>query len=179
MTRTRQTKGSTSSKSSAFARHGVPGGRIEEKPPERRAQARTRSRSSVFAPSTPKMQETRNKMPAASVCLLENLFLHREPKNLDEAIEMTSEWMEYYNRERPHSSLKNCSPLMYRENHATPLPANFWRDFSAPARLASLRSGRHAYASKSRQKWLDIRGYGMIYETHTPHAHKRGLKLAS
>ena len=31
------------------ARHGVPGGRIEEKPPERRAQARTRSRSSVFA----------------------------------------------------------------------------------------------------------------------------------
>ncbi|MBQ7024427.1 MAG: integrase core domain-containing protein, partial [Akkermansia sp.] len=33
-------------------------------------------------------------------------FLHREPKNLDEAIEMTSEWMEYYNRERPHSSLK-------------------------------------------------------------------------
>ncbi|MBR2126201.1 MAG: integrase core domain-containing protein [Akkermansia sp.] len=112
-------------------------------------------------------------------------FLHREPKNLDEAIEMTSEWMEYYNRERPHSSLKNCSPLMYRENHATPLPANFWRDFSAPARLASLRSapslrsGRHAYASKSRQKWLDIRGYRMIYETHTPHAHKRGLKLAS
>lgn len=95
-------------------------------------------------------------------------FLHREPKNLDEAIEMTSEWMEYYNRERPHSSLKNCSPLMYRENHATPLPANFWRDFSAPARLASLRSapslrsGRHAYASKSRQKWLDIRGYRMI-----------------
>ena len=31
-------------------RHGVPGGRIEEKPPERRAQARTRSRSSVFTP---------------------------------------------------------------------------------------------------------------------------------
>ena len=86
-------------------------------------------------------------------------FLHREPKDLDEAIEMTSEWMEYYNRERPHSSLKNCSPLMYRENHVTPLPANFWRDFSAPARLAS---GRHAYASKSRQKWLDIRGYRMI-----------------
>ena len=95
-------------------------------------------------------------------------FLHREPKSLDEAIEMTSEWMEYYNRERPHSSLKNCSPLMYRENHAIPLPANFWRDFSASARLTSLRSapslrsGRHAYTSKSRQKWLDIRGYRMI-----------------
>ena len=48
--------------------------------------------------------------------------------------------------------------LMYRENLATPLPANFWRDFSAPARLASLcsapslRSGRQAYATKSRQK---------------------------
>ena len=73
MTRTRQTKGSTSSESSAFARHGVPGGRIEEKPPERRAQARTRSRSSVFTPSATKLQETRNKMPAASVYLLENL----------------------------------------------------------------------------------------------------------
>ncbi|MBR2125272.1 MAG: transposase, partial [Akkermansia sp.] len=65
-------------------------------------------------------------------------FLHREPESLEDAIEMTSAWMEYYNRERPHSSLKNCSPLMYRENHACPLPANFWRDFSAPARLASL-----------------------------------------
>jgi hypothetical protein len=47
MTRTRQTKGSTSSKSSPC--------------------------SSFFAPSAPKMQETRNKMPAASVYLLENL----------------------------------------------------------------------------------------------------------
>ena len=36
-------------------------------------------------------------------------FLHREPKSLEDAIEMTSEWMEYYNRERPHSALKNCS----------------------------------------------------------------------
>ena len=68
----RQTKGTTSSESSAFARHGVPGGRIEEKPPERRAQARTRSRSPVFALSATKMQETRNKMPVASVYLLQN-----------------------------------------------------------------------------------------------------------
>ncbi len=45
MTRTRQTKGSTSSKSSAFG--------------------------SVFAPSATKLQETLNKMPAASVYLLE------------------------------------------------------------------------------------------------------------
>ena len=47
MPRTRQTKGSTSSKSSPC--------------------------SSVFVPSETKMQETRNKMPAASVYLLENL----------------------------------------------------------------------------------------------------------
>ena len=47
MTRTRQTKGSTSSESSAFG--------------------------SVFAPSVIKMQEILNKMPAASVYLLENL----------------------------------------------------------------------------------------------------------
>ena len=95
-------------------------------------------------------------------------FLHREPRNLDEANEMTAKWLEYYNRERPHSSLHNKSPLQYREESGNPLPANFWRDFSAPAQLAalraapSLRSGRRAYATKSRQKWIDIRGYRMI-----------------
>ena len=47
MTRTRQTKGSTLSKSS----HSSP----------------------IFPPSATKMQETRNKMHAASVYLLENL----------------------------------------------------------------------------------------------------------
>ena len=46
MTRTRQTKGSTSSESSPC--------------------------SSIFPPSATKMQETRYKMPAASVYLLEN-----------------------------------------------------------------------------------------------------------
>ena len=95
-------------------------------------------------------------------------FLHREPRNLEEAIIMTAEWLEYYNKERPHSSLGNLSPQMYRDEAATPMGANFWRDFSAPAQLAalraapSLRSGRHAYATKSRQKWIDIRGYRMI-----------------
>ena len=46
-------------------RHGV----------ERWAQARTRSRSSVFTPSATKMQETLNKIPAASVYLLEKAHL--------------------------------------------------------------------------------------------------------
>lgn len=51
---------------------------------------------------------------------------------------------------------------------------------AAPARLASLcsapslRSGRYAYATKSRQKWLDIRGYRRILECHAPNVHKRG-----
>lgn len=95
-------------------------------------------------------------------------FLHREPRNLEEAIIMTAEWLEYYNKERPHSSLDNLSPQMYRDAASTPLAANFWRDFSAPAQLAALRaapslcSGRNAYATKSRQKWIDIRGYRMI-----------------
>ena len=55
---------------------------------------------------------------------------------------MTSEWMEYYNRERPHSSLKNCSPLMYRENHATPPSGEFLARFfrSGTARVATLRA---------------------------------------
>ena len=47
MPRSRLTKGSTSSKSSSF--------------------------DPVFAPTATKMQETRNKLPAASVYLLENL----------------------------------------------------------------------------------------------------------
>ena len=95
-------------------------------------------------------------------------FLHREPRFLDEAMQMTAKWLEYYNRERPHSTLKNRSPLQYREETGTPLAANFWSDFSAPARLAvlrtapSLRSGRPAYATKSLQKWIDIRGYRVI-----------------
>ena len=95
-------------------------------------------------------------------------FLHREPRSLAEANEMTAEWLEYYNRERPHSSLNNKSPLQYREASGSSLPANFWRDFSASAQLAalraapSLRSGRRAYATKSRQKWIDIRGYRVI-----------------
>ena len=54
-------------------------------------------------------------------------FLHREPRNLEEAIVMTSQWLEYYNKERPHSAL-----------------------------------GRYVCATKSRQKWIDIRGYRMI-----------------
>ena len=66
-------------------------------------------------------------------------FLHREPRNLEEAMVMTAEWLEYYNKERPHSSLDYLSPQMYRDEAATPLAANFWRDFSAPAQLAALR----------------------------------------
>ena len=73
MTRTRQAKGSTSSKSSAFTRLGEararkgyaktdPSRRINEEP------------ESVVAPSETKLQETRSKMPAASVYLLENLY---------------------------------------------------------------------------------------------------------
>jgi hypothetical protein len=76
MTRTRLTKGSTSSKSSAFARLGEararkgyaktdPSRRINEEP------------ESVFAPSATKMQKTRNKMPVGSVYKVENkLFLN-------------------------------------------------------------------------------------------------------
>ena len=77
-------------------------------------------------------------------------FLHRDPRNLEEAIVMTSQWLEYYNKERPHSALGYMSPQQYRDAAATPLAANFWRDFSAPAQLAalraapSLRSGRYA-----------------------------------
>lgn len=88
-------------------------------------------------------------------------FLHREPRNLEEAIVMTSQLLEYYNKERPHSALGYMSPQQYRDAAATPLAANFWRDFSASEQLAalraapSLRSGRCIYATKSRKKWID------------------------
>ena len=51
---------------------------------------------------------------------------------------MTAKWLEYYNRERPHSSLHNKSPLQYREESGNTLATNFWHDFSAPAQLAAL-----------------------------------------
>ncbi len=72
--------------------------------------------------------------------------------------------LEYYNKERPHSALGYMSPQQYRDAAATPLAANFWRDFSAPAQLAalraapSLRSGRYACAIKSRQYGLTSGG---------------------
>ena len=62
-----------------------------------------------------------------------------------------------------------CYPCEWRAvRRATPPTAIFWRDFSASTQLASLRSAsslrseRSVYATKSRQKWIDIRGYRMI-----------------
>ena len=95
-------------------------------------------------------------------------FLPRDPRSLEEAMEMTAEWLEYYNKEWPHSALGYRSSEMYQESAESSMAANFGRDFFAPAQLAalrvapSLRSGRNAYATKSRRKWIDIRGYRMI-----------------
>ena len=63
MTRTRQAKGSTSSKSSAFARHGEARARkgYAKTDPSRRINVEPES---VFAPSATEIQETRNKMPS-------------------------------------------------------------------------------------------------------------------
>ena len=59
-------------------------------------------------------------------------FLQRDPGSLEEAMEMTAEWLEYYNKERSHSALGYRSPEMYRE-------------FSASARLAALELQRLRY----------------------------------
>ena len=40
-------------------------------------------------------------------------FLQRDPGSLEEAMEMTAEWLEYYNKERTHSALGYWSPEMY------------------------------------------------------------------
>lgn len=63
---------------------------------------------------------------------------------------MTTEWLEYYNKERPHSSLGNHSPQLYREEDVTPLGGEYLTRFfrSAAAHGApSSRSGRNAHAS--------------------------------
>lgn len=36
-------------------------------------------------------------------------------------MQMTAKWLEYYNRERLHLSLKNRRPLQYREEACIPL----------------------------------------------------------
>lgn len=48
--------------------------------------------------------------------------------------------------------------------------------FFVPVQLAALRSGRSAYATKSRQEWIDIRDYRMIQGSYTPDGHKKGPK---
>ena len=95
-------------------------------------------------------------------------FLHREPRSLDEANEMTAEWLEYYNRERPHSSLNNKSPLQYREESGSSLPANFLaRFFRFGAARGAMRRALAPLGTQSLryivgQKSIDIRGYRVI-----------------
>ena len=64
-------------------------------------------------------------------------FLQCDPRSLEEAMEMTAEWLGYYNKERPHSALGYRSPELYRESAEPPMAANFLLDFCAPAQLAA------------------------------------------
>ena len=75
---------------------------------------------------------------------------------------MTAEWLEYYNKERPHSSLDYLSPQMYRDAASTPPPYGEFFGAIFPLRRSSRHSGRNAYATKPLQKWIDIRGYRMV-----------------
>ena len=67
-------------------------------------------------------------------------FPQRDPRSLEEAMEMSAEWLEYYNKERPHSALGYRSPELYRKSAESPMAANFWSDFCAPAQLAALHA---------------------------------------
>ena len=71
-------------------------------------------------------------------------------------------WLEYYNKERPHSSLDYLSPQMYRDAASTPPPYGEFFGAIFPLRRSSRHSGRNAYATKPLQKWIDIRGYRMV-----------------
>ena len=65
-------------------------------------------------------------------------FLHREPRSLAEANEMTAEWLEYYNRERQHSSLNNRARYSTGKNREAPCRRIFGAIFSASAQFAAL-----------------------------------------
>ena len=92
----------------------------------------------------------------------EFLFI-QEPSDIIELKRITAKWLDYYNNQRPHASLKNKTPAEYRREQGRPIPlsANFFSDFSASSQLAtlraapSLRSGRSAYATKSLKKCID------------------------
>ena len=93
-------------------------------------------------------------------------FLLNEVNTLEEARRLTAHWLTYYNRERPHARLDSLSPSEYCRQKGYPSSANFLRDFSAPARLASLRAiatlGTLHLRYKIAQKWIDIREYRLI-----------------
>jgi putative transposase len=50
--------------------------------------------------------------------------------NLIEVREITAEWMEHYNNERPHESLGNLSPIQYLLKEENSPNTNLSKEFS-------------------------------------------------
>ena len=61
----------------------------------------------------------------------EFLFI-QEPSYIIELKQITAKWLDYYNNQRPHASLKNKTPAEYRSDQGRPIPqsANFLAIFS-------------------------------------------------
>ncbi len=91
-----------------------------------------------------------------------DFFLLRECRSLQEAHQVTAEWLNYYNTQRPHESLNYETPSGYSRRQGYPPAANFSGVSYASSKLTplrsvpSLRSGRLAYASETPEKWIDI-----------------------
>ena len=91
-----------------------------------------------------------------------DFFLLRECRSLQEAQQVTAEWLNYYNTQRPHESLNYETPSGYSRRQGYPPAANFSGVSYASSKLTplrsvpSLRSGRLAYASETPEKWIDI-----------------------
>ncbi len=79
-------------------------------------------------------------------------FLLRDPLSLEVARKETAVWLDYYNRERPHTSLGDMSPMAYAETQGIPPATPFLSDFSTSRRCPSLRSGKTPLRSKIAQK---------------------------
>lgn len=87
-----------------------------------------------------------------------DFFPLRECRSLQEAQQVTAEWLNYYNTQRPHESLNYETPSGYSRRQGYPPAANFSGVSYASSKLTplrsvhSLRSGRLAFATEMPEK---------------------------
>ena len=82
-------------------------------------------------------------------------FLHRTPRNLEEAIVMTSQWLECYNKERPHSARAATPALQNRAKNG--LTSGGTERYKKAARLPCTKEGDLNSPPKCRKKGASLK----------------------